>query len=201
MAKQSEAQSRREWVLWALEQFEPVLTRYAQRLTQGDWDRTCEAVQHTFLKLCQQDPAGIAENLGGWLCAVCRNKIFDDARLANRQPQLSDATLATRPSSAEGPVRRAERAELNRLLDQRIENLPAAQRSAIELWRTGTSYAEISALLDKDQAAIRVAVHRAITALKADPAIANGLNDQPTKPETVVRPAPRASRQLNPDYS
>ncbi len=196
MAKQSEAQTRREWVLKALEQFEPVLTRYAQRLTQGDWDRTREAVQHTFLKLCQQDPAGIAENLGGWLCAVCRNKVFDDARLANRQPQLSDATLATRPSPADGPVRRAERAELNRLLDQRIENLPAAQRCAIELWRTGTSYAEISALLDKDQTAIRVAVHRAIAALKSDPTIADWLSEEQRKPETLSRPIRRTGSSL-----
>ena len=192
MAKQSEAQTRREWVLQALERFEPVLIHYAQRLTQGDWDRTREAVQHTFLKLCQQSPEGITENLGGWLCAVCRNKVFDDARLANRQPQLSETTLATQPSPADGPVRRAERAELNRLLDQRIECLPPAQRSAIELWRTGTSYAEISALLQKDQTAIRVAVHRAIAALKADPAIADWLSDERTEPETVSRPIRRA---------
>lgn len=187
MGTQNEAQSRRQWVLKALEQFEPVLIRYAQRLTQGDWDRTREAVQHTFLKLCQQDPDGIEDNLGGWLCAVCRNKVFDDARLASRQPQASEAMLADRTSSADGPVFRAERAELSRILDARIASLPAAQRNAIELWRTGTSYAEIAALLKKDQTAIRVAVHRAIASLKADPAIAKWLNDEQPQTETVSK--------------
>ncbi len=197
MAKQTETQTRREWVLKALEQFEPILIRYAQRLTQGDWDRTREAVQHTFLKLCQQSPDAITENLAGWLCAVCRNKVFDDARLANRQSQLNEAALASRPSPVDGPECRIERSELNRLLDQRIECLPAAQRSAIELWRTGTSYAEIAALLDKDQTAIRVAVHRAIAALKADPAIADFLCDERTEPEIVPQPIRRTIRQLN----
>ncbi len=197
MANQTEAQTRREWVLKALEQFEPVLIRYAQRLTQGDWDRTREAVQHTFAKLCQQNPDAITENLAGWLCAVCRNKVFDDARLANRQLQLNEAHLASRPSLADGPECRIELSELNRLLDERIDCLPAAQRSAIELWRTGTSYPEIATLLDKDQTAIRVSVHRAIAALKSDPALADFLSDDRTEPEIVSHPARRPSRQLN----
>ncbi len=197
MAKQSEDQTRREWVVKALEQFEPVLIRYAQRLTRGDWDRTREAVQHTFVKLCQQSPDAITENLAGWLCAVCRNKVFDDARLANRQTQLNEAALASRPSPFDGPECRIELSEMNRLLDERIECLPGAQRSAIELWRTGTSYAEIAMLLDKDQTAIRVAVHRAISSLKADPAIADWLSDQPSEPETHSRSVRRPTRQLN----
>ncbi len=200
MAKQTEAQTRREWVVKALEQFEPVLIRYAQRLTRGDWDRTREAVQHTFLKLCQQSPDAITENLAGWLCAVCRNKVFDDARLANRQSQLNEAHLATRPSPTDGPGRRAEQTELNLLIDNRIAALPTAQRNAIELWRTGTSYGEIATLLDKDQTAIRVAVHRAIASLKSDPALADWLTDQPSKPEFATQPNRRASTGL-PDYS
>jgi RNA polymerase sigma factor (sigma-70 family) len=184
------AETRRQWVLQALEQFEPLLIRYAQRLTDGDWDRTCEAVQHTFLKLCQQDPDGIVENLGGWLCAVCRNKVFDDLRSAGRRPQLSDSAMTAQPASGDGPARRAERAELSRLLDERIERLPPAQRTAIELWRCGASYPEIAALLDKDQSTIRVAVHRAITSLRADPAIANWLFDEPTRPDPANRPTP-----------
>jgi RNA polymerase sigma-70 factor (ECF subfamily) len=196
MANKDEAQARRAWVLEALEKFEPMLIRYAQRLTQGDWDRTREAVQHTFVKLCQQDPDAIAENLGGWLCAVCRNKVFDDARTANRQPQLDEGALASRPSNSDGPAHRIEQSELIGLLEKRIENLPAAQRSAIELWRTGISYAEIATLLDRDQTAIRVAVHRAIAALKADPAIAAWLGDQRNEPDSVAHPAPRVNKSL-----
>ena len=190
------AATRREWVLQALERFEPVLIRYAQRLTDGDWDRTREAVQHTFLKLCQQDPGGIAANLGGWLCAVCRNKVFDDARAASRQPQASEAMLDARSSTADGPARRAEKAELRRLLDRRIERLPPAQRNAIELWRSGASYAEIAELLDKDQTSIRVAVHRAIASLRADPAIANWLFDEPHEPQRVFRTPPNKNQGL-----
>jgi RNA polymerase sigma factor (sigma-70 family) len=182
-SSERKAESRRQWVLQALERFEPVLIRYAQRLTDGDWDRTREAVQHTFLKLCQQDPDAITDNLGGWLCAVCRNKVFDDRRSANRQLQISDLALDSQAARGDGPVRRAEQSELSRLLDQRIERLPPAQRSAIELWRSGASYPEIAALLNKDQSSIRVAVHRAITALRSDPVVVNWLFDDQPQPE------------------
>jgi RNA polymerase sigma-70 factor (ECF subfamily) len=177
MDKPTEANTRRQWVLNAVEQFETVLLRYARRLTGGDWDRTCEAVQHTFLKLCQQPPEAIKENLAGWLCAVCRNKIFDDAKAFSRQSQLGELALAEQTAGDDGPAQQAERTELDRLIDQRVEALPAAQRNAIELWRTGIGYAEIAKVLNKDQTAIRVAVHRAIVALKSDSKIAHWLSD------------------------
>jgi RNA polymerase sigma-70 factor (ECF subfamily) len=147
--------------------------RYAYRLTHGDADRAQEAVQHTFVKLCQQQPESISANLAGWLCAVCRNKVFDDLRLRQRQRQVPE--LPPIPSSEREPNEMAEQLEMTAVIDEVIEQLPPAQRNAIELWRTGMRYGEIAAQLEKEETSIRVAVHRAIASLRANPLVARCL--------------------------
>jgi RNA polymerase sigma-70 factor (ECF subfamily) len=147
--------------------------RYAFRLTRGDADRAQEAVQHTFVKLCQQQPESISENLAGWLCAVCRNKVFDELRLRQRQRQVPE--LPPIPSSEREPTEMVEQHEMAAVIDGVIEQLPPAQRNAIELWRTGMRYGEIAAQLEKEETSIRVAVHRAIASLRANPLVARCL--------------------------
>ncbi len=169
----NQAVSQRQWVLDALERYEPILLRYACRLTQGDRDRAQEAVQHTFVKLCQQDPTHISESLAGWLCAVCRNKVIDDLRLRRRIVQVPD--LPPIESHEQEPNAMVEQHEIAELLEGVIEQLPPAQRNALELWRTGLRYGEIAARLDKQETAIRVAVHRAIATLRAHPLVAGWL--------------------------
>lgn len=173
MSTNHPADSQRQWVLDTLERYEPLLLRYAYRLTHGDSDRAQEAVQHTFVKLCQQDPAHISENLAGWLCAVCRNKVFDDLRVRKRQVQVAELPPIAAPEAE--PNQMVERHEIAGILDGVIEQLPPAQRNALELWRTGMRYGEIATQLNKQETAIRVAVHRAIATLRAHPLIANWL--------------------------
>ena len=172
-ATQLQSATQRQWVLETLERYEPVLMRYAYRLTRGDRDRAQEAVQHTFVKLCQQEPTHISENLAGWLCAVCRNKVFDELRVRKRNVQVPD--LPPIESSEREPNEMVEQHEIAGLLDGVIEQLPPAQRNALELWRTGMRYGEIAAQLDKQETAIRVAVHRAIATLRAHPMVARWL--------------------------
>ena len=130
-------------------------------------------MQHTFVKLCQQDPQRIRENLAGWLCAVCRNKVFDDLRLRKRVQALPE--FAAIESRDREPIEMIEEHEISEMIDDVIGQLPPAQRNAIELWRTGMRYPEIAAQLKKEETSIRVAVHRAIGSLKSHPLIARWL--------------------------
>ena len=79
--------SRRQDVLAAVEAFESRLTRFALRLT-GDLDLARDAVQHTFVQLCDEPPRSSSE-LAAWLFTVCRNKAFDHLRRGQRDESLN----------------------------------------------------------------------------------------------------------------
>ncbi len=146
-------------------------------------------MQHTFLRLCQQTPDSISENLAGWLCAVCRNKVFDDLRARKRHRQVDDFPAIE--SNDREPTEMVQQSELIEMIDRVVERLPPAQRNAIELWRAGLRYSEIASALDKQETSIRVAVHRAINSLRAEPVIAGWLDEERPAKNRPRMPAPR----------
>ena len=68
--------NHRQWVLAVLNRYERRLMRFAARLLH-DQDAARDAVQHTFLRLCDQQPADLDDRLALWLFTVCRNKAMD----------------------------------------------------------------------------------------------------------------------------
>ena len=70
--KMSQADKQR-WVLVALDEYEVRLLRYALRLV-GDQDLARDAVQHAFVKLCDQAPESVGERPAAWLFRVCRKE-------------------------------------------------------------------------------------------------------------------------------
>lgn len=77
--------ARRKFVLTAFDRYEQRLTAYALRLRNGDIHAARDAVQQTFLKLCQQAPEAVENKLAAWLYTVCRNRIFDEKSSAGSQ--------------------------------------------------------------------------------------------------------------------
>src|SRR5688500_17109213 len=83
-----------EWVLRALDEYELPLLRYAVRLLGGELDLARDAVQHAFLKLCDEcsplapradNPLAEREDYtAAWLFRVCRNRALDHLRQAGR---------------------------------------------------------------------------------------------------------------------
>ena len=61
------------WVLEAVEAYELPLLRYARRLL-NDLDLANDAVQHAFVKLCEQSQEHLQGRVAPWLFRVCRNK-------------------------------------------------------------------------------------------------------------------------------
>jgi RNA polymerase sigma factor (sigma-70 family) len=176
------ATERREWVLAALEQYEGRLVRYALRLV-GDLDLARDAVQHAFLKLCDDKVAGTLRvpsppsgangtrsvpatnnRVAAWLYRVCRNRALDHLRQAGRERPAEQAA-GTIGREAD-PASAAEDAEQAELLRRLIGRLPTSQREAIDLWAEGFVYADIARIIDRHEGHVRVLVHRGLKALR-----------------------------------
>ncbi|NBS24404.1 MAG: sigma-70 family RNA polymerase sigma factor [Altererythrobacter sp.] len=130
------------WVLEAVEAYELPLLRYARRLLD-DLDLANDAVQHAFVKLCEQSQEQVEGRVAPWLFRVCRNKAIDHLRRAGREQTLLDdgsgSTAATAPAIAPDsreadPADLAEQHDLADLVGQLLIHLPAAQRETLDLW-------------------------------------------------------------------
>jgi RNA polymerase sigma factor (sigma-70 family) len=174
------------WVLEAVDLYELPLRRYARRLL-GDFDLAADAVQHAFVKLCEQSQAGLEGRVAPWLFRVCRNKALDHLRRAGREQAIDDELL--RPSSstatpvdrgAGDPATTAERAEIGRRVLALVRELPAAQREALDLWCEGFASREIAEITGRSEGHVRVLVHRGLAGLRSHPLVQSLLTaDQP----------------------
>ena len=173
------AETRREWVLAALDQFEVRLLRYTLRLLGGDLDAARDAVQHAFLKLCSESQDSIDDRLAAWLFRVCRNRAVDHLRQAGREQSVGwavptdDETVGTtHPTDRQpGPAEATESRELAACLRELVAELPPAQREALDLWCEGFSYREIAEITSRQEGHIRVLVHRGLTSLRQHPRV------------------------------
>ena len=174
----SKSSAHREIVVAALDQYETRLVRYAARMLGGDLDQAREAVQQTFLKLCQQDTGLIKNRVLPWLFTVCRNNILDQ-RKRHSSSEVTGGPSADRAASHEpNPAEIASRQEFVALIRQLMQSLPDAQREALDLWASGVGYREIGEVISKTESASRVLVHRAIQNIKQHPSVARWLDGE-----------------------
>ena len=182
----NQADERRQWVLEALDEHEGRLTRYALRML-GDADLARDAVQHAFLKLCEQSRAQIGTRLAAWLYTVCRNRATDLLRTSarERQTQIDQDNRLT--AANVDPAFRAEEADLHGLLRKLIVRLPASQREAVDLWAEGFSYAEIARIVERHEGHIRVLVHRGLKAVREHPQVRSLLIEEAPQGGVISR--------------
>ena len=69
------------------------------------------------------------------------------------------------------PADAAEEVELHSLLRELVEELPASQREAIDLWADGFHYRQIASIIDREEGHVRVLVHRGLKALREHPRV------------------------------
>ena len=177
-------EARKRFVLDALEQHEQPLTRYAHRICRsklgqsGDaMQMARDAVQHTFMKLCQQPLESVAEKVAPWLFTVCRNRILDQTRShQRREKQSSGETEFDFPDSRmTDPAAQIEKADLLDWIAHLITRLPDAQRQVVELWSHGLPHKEIAKIVGENPGAVRVKLHRAIKQLRTNPEVESWL--------------------------
>lgn len=164
-----DAESRRDWVLAALDIYESRLLRYAQRLTGGDESQARDVVQHSFLQLCQQPPRAVNGQLASWLYAVCRNRAIDLKRRACRLEPFADGAERDAPSREADPAELLETLDASELVHRAIATLPERQQEVVNLWSEGFAYREISEITGASENYVRVMVHRAFQALREHP--------------------------------
>jgi RNA polymerase sigma factor (sigma-70 family) len=132
------------WVQSLVETYEKPLVSYAYRLS-GNLEAARDAVQDTFLRLWQSEPAQLAAHEAQWLYTVCRRRIIDRQRKECRMIATDQVTLeATADPAASVSENLANTEQSNRALEL-INGLPAKQREVVRLkFHAGLSYREIS---------------------------------------------------------
>lgn len=169
---------RKQFVIEAFDRYERQLTAYALRIlggSSGNLHAARDAVQFTFLKLCQQSPIKIADKIAPWLYTVCRNRVIDELRTRKKQPQLDGIPQDRIDSSITDP---SEQMEIDDFLDRLpdlLRTLSDKEREAIELWAQGLKPSEIAAVIDKPAGNVRVSLHRGIKKLQQHPEVSQWL--------------------------
>ena len=164
------------WVMEAVDLYELPLLRYARRLL-GDVDLAADAVQHAFLKLCEESRDRLDGRVAPWLFQVCRNRVIDHLRRSGREHSLHEESGG--PPAAAGhtgsretdPAQSAERSDLAARLRELLQDLPAPQREAIDLWCEGFTYRQIAEVTGRQEGHVRVLAHRGLTALRKHPLV------------------------------
>ena len=173
-ASSSATETRKQFVLTALDRYERPLTAYALRLTDGDLHRARDAVQHAYMQLCRQPVQRVKPKLASWLYTVCRNQIFDERKSSFRQ-KSSPVSFDAIDQKATDPADHLEIDDFLQSLKGLFCCLHQSEREVIELWSQGLEVKEISEILDKKPGTVRVNLHRAIKRLRQHPQVTKWL--------------------------
>lgn len=135
----------------------------------GDEAEAADAFQETFRRLIEdRDRYEEHGRFESWLFTLARRACAERARSrsSRREDSLQEETGATPVAESTDPGRSAEaRDELRSALDQLTE----AQREAVLLAKyEGFSYAEIAAMTDSTEAAVKQRVYRALKKLRGE---------------------------------
>ena len=178
----------RQAVMEAVCPFQGPLLVYTQRILGGDEAAARDVVQQAFLKLCSIPPESRPTQLNRWLYRVCRNQAIDLLRRNQRLQTGQESAVKQVLDPHNGQHEQLARQELANLVQQHLLTLPDSQREAVDLWSHGFRYGEIAEIMDRQEASIRVLVHRALSKLRQTPIIRHWLDAEsehsPTRPVT-----------------
>lgn len=145
--------------------FTPLYERYLGRIYRfcynrlGDCQAAEDATSEVFLQALAHLRTYRSGNFGAWLYTIARNVVVAHYRRGGRSEPLEegDAGAAYDPLAGQ-----AERTALLLALEQ----LGDDQRAVVELPAAGWSDAQIGAILDKSEAAVRMTRYRAMQRLQ-----------------------------------
>jgi len=149
------------------ERYHRALFTFLVRLL-GDRGQAEELFQETFLRVyLQRDRYHPRAAFRTWLYAIARNLAID--RLRGRGPEVEPGAeaLDAVPDPDPGPLRRLEGREALGRLEEALAKLPPGQREVLLLARyAGLGHSEIAEVTGSSPEAVRVALHRALRALR-----------------------------------
>lgn len=157
---------RSEFVRAALERFEAPLVSYALGLT-GELEAARDAVQDTFLRLCEQPPGAVDGHLAQWLFTVCRNRILDVRRKDRRMTALTEVELEHRADASPSPAEAAAARDGASRVEELLAGLPPNQREVVRLkFQHQLSYQEIATITSLSVTNVGFILHTALRTLR-----------------------------------
>jgi RNA polymerase sigma-70 factor (ECF subfamily) len=159
----------RGWIREALAEYEGPLLRYAVRLSNGDVERARDAVQDTFIRLCQQERRNVADHLAPWLYRVCRNRVLELRRKEDRMTPLDDKKMAVNAADTPDPAAQAQQHDHVAAVMGLLEHLPPNQQEVVRLKFQGDmSYKQISSVTGLTVSNVGFLLHTAIRRLRSE---------------------------------
>ncbi len=153
-----------QWIGSLVARYERPLCRYAFSLT-GSAARAQDAVQETFLRLCEASRAKVEGHEAAWLFRVCRSRVFDIERKEKPVKPLTASHTAN--LTAPDPADAAHRADAEHLLLRLMTRLPARQAEAIRLkFQQRLSYRDIARVMDVSESNVGYLIHVGIKTLR-----------------------------------
>ncbi|MBP7274609.1 MAG: sigma-70 family RNA polymerase sigma factor [Kiritimatiellae bacterium] len=156
-----------EWIEALVEQYERPLGRYAFSLA-GSVSQAQDAVQETFLRLCQVKRSRIEGHEAAWLFRVCRSRVIDmkrkDKPVQPLTPLDTERIAAPEPSPADAVMQ----ADTEALVPRLLRTIPERQAEAIRLkFQQSLSYREIAHVMRISESNVGFLIHVGIKALRA----------------------------------
>jgi RNA polymerase sigma-70 factor (ECF subfamily) len=146
---------------------------YVRRMLSEDHtaeDVTQDVFMHVQRSVKSYDPE---RELDPWVFTIATNKVRDHWRSRRHRDNLSETSLDDADTRfhpiapRRGPLPALENAELGRLLEHAIAELPESMRSALVLrYFEGLSFERIAQMFDRNEAAVRKRYSRALDELR-----------------------------------
>lgn len=154
------------WVRQVMNEYESRLLYYATRITL-DAHRAHDAVQDTFLKLCEQNEDNLNGHLTEWLFKVCRNKAIDIRRKEKRMKTVTTMDDTTLKTDNKTPVSIAGQNDENGFLMKLVDQLPEKEREIIDLkFQEGLSYRQIGKITGYSPTHVGHLLHQTLNNLR-----------------------------------
>jgi RNA polymerase sigma-70 factor (ECF subfamily) len=131
----------------------------------GDTGRAEDVLQEVFMQLWRNP--GVFDssrgNLGAWLAVIARNRAIDLIRKRQPETDIADIIVSVEPDMAGD----AERARAMEKVRGALEDMPTAQRSALEMaYFEGLTHTEIAAKTGEPLGTIKTRIRAGLLALR-----------------------------------
>lgn len=162
----SNLESDAEWLGLVFREYQQPLMGYATHL-MGDADRAGDVVQDTFVRLCKQPRAEVADRVRQWLFTVCRNRALDILKKENRM-KVTDNAGANQPGRDGDPQLTAQQHDTAVRAGSLISELPKHQQEVIRLKVEGDlSYRQISELTGLSVSNVGYLLHTGLKSIRS----------------------------------
>jgi RNA polymerase sigma-70 factor (ECF subfamily) len=157
-------------------QFDPIFERYWNPIVRycyyrlGNWHQAEDAAAQVFLNAISALPEFSDphhdNSFKAWLFTIASRVVSNQRRSDARHPQASLDAVGERASSETSLEEQAIAQDEHRLLYNLITHLKPEQQHLIELRLAGLNDVEIARVLDRNPAAVRKALSRAVMTLR-----------------------------------